>query len=686
MASTSAILGPTVQPITAGTPLVPTAPAAQTASPTPAAQTATSGTSPFQTVLNSVGQAQQAGPTSGTSGPRPVGIPAADANADNTNAAIATGNPFAGLIAFNRQFLAIPANAALAQGDGGPAGTASRPGVATAVGTPAPPADAATRARADALGLDRTGAGLLARGAAPQTNSTAAQAAQPAAAAATPAAPAAAQPNADQPPNAAPNGSDTPTGIAGAVATANSLTGGTPSIPAQSPLVSILNPVAPTPTDPSVATPPVTEPLATVPASALPAAQLGDRPGTAGERFAALAFAGAQLVQPTPAQPGAFAAVAADGGSAAGAATRAPTVDPATPPNVSVANAAVGNATNAPPVSAPGAFLSVTGERFAAPAAAGTRLVQPTPPQPGVFAAVTVDSTGAPTSPTAANAAAAANPTTTPPVSAPGATSNAPPAAPTGAFLSATAAGTHNARAGTPEPVAAAAAAAAPKPAAAQTSEVAPPDGSVAPGAPAVSPLNLGARALTASGLGPVRSTDGAPDERSADSTPSDAAALAGAAALAPPPFTQTPAAGETTAPAATPAAQVADAVVGHTQVLAKNGTVEFHMRLDPPDLGRVQIQLVARGDEVHGQVLVASEAVRQTMESQLPELRQRLEAAGVNVQQFSVATDPGTGGGRNPYRDSAPPEYAAPAPSSTAAGPVRQPVGRRTGSLDVTV
>ena len=78
--------------------------------------------------------------------------------------------------------------------------------------------------------------------------------------------------------------------------------------------------------------------------------------------------------------------------------------------------------------------------------------------------------------------------------------------------------------------------------------------------------------------------------------------------------------------------------------------------------------------------------AVRGLIESQLPELRQRLEAAGVNVQRFDVSTDPGAGG-RNPYRD-APPEYfpRAPLATGTPAAP-RARIGRPdSGSLDVTV
>jgi predicted alpha/beta hydrolase len=61
-----------------------------------------------------------------------------------------------------------------------------------------------------------------------------------------------------------------------------------------------------------------------------------------------------------------------------------------------------------------------------------------------------------------------------------------------------------------------------------------------------------------------------------------------------------------------------------------------------------------------------------------------------VNVQQFSVATDPGTSGGnQNSYRDNAAQEFAlqnATARAATSAPP-RARIGRSgAGSLDVTV
>jgi flagellar hook-length control protein FliK len=358
------------------------------------------------------------------------------------------------------------------------------------------------------------------------------------------------------------------TGIAGAIATANSIRGGTPSIVAQAPIVPNLNPNVAVPPDPSVSNPPVVGPSPTVPVSALPAAQLGDRPSTAGERFAALASAGAQLASSAPHSPTAFAGVL-EGTQTAGTA----------------------------PTSAPVALTMVPGARAAAATAPTVSAVS-----------------------SALRAAA------------------------------------------------------------------------LTIGEPALSPVNLGSQALTDAGLIPVRPTAFAVQTRSSDGTPGDGTpgGGTGAAAVAPlvpnQPLTA-PSAPAAAAPAP-PAVQVADAVISHAQVLTKNGAVEFQMRLDPPELGRIQVQLVSRGDEVHGQVLVASEAVRQVMESQLPELRQRLEAAGVNVQQFSVTTDSG-GGNHNPYRDAPARDSLAvfaTNPNTSAGASPRARIGPSAGSLDVTV
>ncbi len=134
----------------------------------------------------------------------------------------------------------------------------------------------------------------------------------------------------------------------------------------------------------------------------------------------------------------------------------------------------------------------------------------------------------------------------------------------------------------------------------------------------------------------------------------------------------------------AAPAVQIADAIVTHASTVERGGATEFRMRLDPPELGPVRVRLIASGDSIHGQVVVSDDAIRRMIESQLPELRQRLEAAGVTVQTFDVTTDAGTGGGRNAYRADAPADLTR-INAAPGAGP--RPSGPRAASVvDVTV
>jgi hypothetical protein len=140
--------------------------------------------------------------------------------------------------------------------------------------------------------------------------------------------------------------------------------------------------------------------------------------------------------------------------------------------------------------------------------------------------------------------------------------------------------------------------------------------------------------------------------------------------------------------PTASPAAQLADGVVAHVRTPDADGKVEFHLRLDPPELGRVRVHLVSSGEELSGHVVVADDAVRRLIESQLPELRQRLEAAGLAVQHFDVSADSDRGGRRgrdDEFSFDAPPQARTPIVPSWRA---RQTIeaGSTAGRLDVVV
>lgn len=461
----------------------------------------------------------------------PVGIVGVDELAPLDESDDPTDSELAGLLAVAAQVLAPPVNAAVAQANG-----------------LTPPADAPvaasgepTRTRSDALLLDRSAADTVPQPTAPPTQAPATQPQLTAAPTDVP----------------LPDSVPTPAVVVARSTTVAAARGQTPAIPAQPPIVVNLIPNVPVPVDPSVTNPPVAEPTAAIPASALPSAQLGQRPANAGEPFAALASAGAQLA--APAQPPASVAFT-------NVLTEADRTGPA--PTVAL-----------PVEPAP----------------------RELPPQESVPAARVRFATGETVLP----------------------------------------------------------------------------------------PVNFSRQALTALASTPVRFvevvTEARPTEKAVEDVTSAAPnALAGADRFAPTaPPAPAPAEAVRVAPAA-PAVQLAESVVVHAQVLKRDGEVEFQMRLDPPELGRMQVRLVTRGDEIHGQVVVASDAVRGMIESQLPELRHRLEAAGVTIERFDVATDPNTGGGRNPYRE-AEPTFAPRAPEARIAPRPRAAV-TSPGTLDVTV
>jgi len=130
---------------------------------------------------------------------------------------------------------------------------------------------------------------------------------------------------------------------------------------------------------------------------------------------------------------------------------------------------------------------------------------------------------------------------------------------------------------------------------------------------------------------------------------------------------------------------QLHDAFVTHAQVVPKDGGHEFQLRLDPPELGEVKVRVLAMGDRVEARLVVSDDAVKRMIESQLPELRQRLEAAGVPVQKFDVMT--GDGGRSNTGGGGWDRSQPAPTPRNTAAT-TSLPAARPTqpgGLIDVT-
>jgi flagellar hook-length control protein FliK len=134
-----------------------------------------------------------------------------------------------------------------------------------------------------------------------------------------------------------------------------------------------------------------------------------------------------------------------------------------------------------------------------------------------------------------------------------------------------------------------------------------------------------------------------------------------------------------------TVAAQLTDGIVTHARVAERDGAVEFQIRLDPPELGPVKVKITAVGDRLTAEVVVSNDAIRQMVESQLPDLRQRLEQAGVNLPTLDVSTgDRQQGDAQEWERQLFGFRQAAGSPAARRPTPARVATG--TGTLDVMV
>lgn len=129
--------------------------------------------------------------------------------------------------------------------------------------------------------------------------------------------------------------------------------------------------------------------------------------------------------------------------------------------------------------------------------------------------------------------------------------------------------------------------------------------------------------------------------------------------------------------PAAATAAPVADQLVGPMVAVVSarpaEGETELRIRLDPPELGTVKLKIVSTGGDVRAELQVTSDAVRRVVESQLPELRQKLEDAGVRVQRMDVTTDSAGNSSAGTARDDRGGRWQEP----TAPDPLPFPTGR---------
>jgi hypothetical protein len=130
---------------------------------------------------------------------------------------------------------------------------------------------------------------------------------------------------------------------------------------------------------------------------------------------------------------------------------------------------------------------------------------------------------------------------------------------------------------------------------------------------------------------------------------------------------------------------QIATNIVARAEVVASEGRTDLHIRLDPPELGTVQVHLIASQQTILARFVVHNEATHQLLTSHLQSLRQTLENAGVSLGSFDVLRG-GTGSQETwqqsqqrpqPGPDSAPTDAVRPKPALPERNGSPVPAGR---------
>jgi flagellar hook-length control protein FliK len=134
-----------------------------------------------------------------------------------------------------------------------------------------------------------------------------------------------------------------------------------------------------------------------------------------------------------------------------------------------------------------------------------------------------------------------------------------------------------------------------------------------------------------------------------------------------------------------TVAEQLASGVLARAEITTQEGRTDFHLRLQPPELGPVSVHLSTSAQGITARLVVQEESARQLIQSQLESLRQRLAESGVSLGRCDVSRD---GSGSQDPRQQAAPSAPAPAEPERPEQVVSSPAARQAppGGIDVIV
>jgi len=151
------------------------------------------------------------------------------------------------------------------------------------------------------------------------------------------------------------------------------------------------------------------------------------------------------------------------------------------------------------------------------------------------------------------------------------------------------------------------------------------------------------------------------------------------------------------TDPASAEPSRLAETVVRGVQYLATHEEQTLRVRLMPPSLGELHIEVVRQGQTMEVRLLTPHQGVRHALDAQLADLRTAFQREGIAVSQVQVSMAPamefaGSFKASRGFTGGTRPETAAPAPGSTAdagvdaVSEVVSPRRTRGGALDLYV
>ena len=86
--------------------------------------------------------------------------------------------------------------------------------------------------------------------------------------------------------------------------------------------------------------------------------------------------------------------------------------------------------------------------------------------------------------------------------------------------------------------------------------------------------------------------------------------------------------------------AKIINQITDKMTIRSNGSENEVHIKLDPPSLGKVRMNIITSGDTVRTVLVVENHAVKQVIENNFNQLRDSMSEQGLKVDSFTVTVD----------------------------------------------